>query len=137
MNNGDQGQLAGELDEGSLIFLQKNRVNEILSEPIKDLTKNELSRYIFRLKNSLRALENTQRPFLKDDEDYQEKKEELMEEFKTAPLYEGEQKDKIDLLTEWYDEIIDVMNENNIYFGTTTHYSVRTNARKKELEEKE
>lgn len=112
-----QFQSQGKLQEGSMIYLQMNRINQAFSKKTKSLEVNELKNHVFWLKQTIKTLEDNIDSFL--DDEYRSERDNILDELDEADL-----RDKPDILHKYYKVLVNLLHRQKLWFSTKEYYEV-------------
>ena len=112
-----QFQSQGKLQEGNMIFLQMNRINQAFSMKTKSLEVNELKNHVFWLKQTIKTLEDNIDSFL--DDEYRSERDNILDELDEADL-----RDKPDILHKYYKVLVNLLHRQKLWFSTKEYYEV-------------
>ena len=112
-----QFQSQGKLQEGSMIYLQMNRINQAFSKKAKSLEVNELKNHVFWLKQTIKTLEDNIDSFL--DDEYRSERDNILDELDEADL-----RDKPDILHKYYKALVNLLHRQKLWFSTKEYYEV-------------
>jgi len=116
-----QFQGTGRINEGNMIFLQMNRVNQAFSRTLDSTSSDAMRTYAFAVEQCIRTLEDCVDSFL--DEEFKEKKKELIKKYDAA-TEEGNMKDRLRYLHRYYKLLENLLHRQSLWFKTGKYYEV-------------